>query len=118
MKTASAVVVFLLAAIGAQAKPKARQFSASCDKVFPVAEKMASQDPYRIVIDGKKDMILAIQTGTSWLSGTGDIQVKFTPANDGTCTVTDFAPYSGIRRNGTVFLNRLEKQLAKSNSAK
>jgi len=117
VKNTVAAVVFLLFAVGVQAKSKSRTFKEHCDKVFPVAEKMASQSPYRIVLDGKRDMILAVQTGTPWLSGTGDIQIKFTPETNGSCAVTDYAPYSGIRRNGTVFLNRLEKALAAPASA-
>lgn len=114
LSKALAVVFFLVFAVTVLAKPKTRTFKENCGKVFPAAEKMASHKPYRIVLDGKKDMILEVQTGSFWKAGAANIQVRFTPVKDGTCTVTDNSPYSGFRRNGTVFLNRLEKGLKDS----
>lgn len=89
-------------------KPKTRTFRKSCSVVFPIAEKMSSEKPYHLLLDGKLDMILRVQTG-SWKTGTWDIDVSFTANEDGSCTITDNSPYSGVRRIGTVYLDRLEK---------
>jgi hypothetical protein len=112
-----AVAVFLLAAI-AQAKEKDRTLPQSCSVVFPVAEKMANEKPYKLQLDGKADMNLIVETGSFWKAGAAQIIVKFTPNDNASCTVTDNSPYSGVRRNGTVFLDRLEKRLAESSPAK
>lgn len=98
----------------AQAKPKTRVFKESCDKVFPAAENLGSHKPYRLVLDGKADMILRVQTGSFWKAGTSSIDVQFYKQKDGSCKVVDNSPYSGFRRNGTVFLNRLEKALVEA----
>jgi hypothetical protein len=111
------VGVFLCASI-AQAKDKERTFSQPCSVVFPIAEKLASEKPYKLEIDGKNDMNLVVDTGSYWKAGSARIVVKFTQGEDGSCTVVDNSPYSGVRRNGTVFLDRLEKQVADSLPAK
>ena len=94
----------------ASAKPKTRTFSKPCSVVFPVAERMASEKPYKLQLDGKQDMNLIVETGSFWKAGASQIIVKFS-GDSTTCTVTDNSPYSGMRRNGTVFLDRLEKRL-------
>jgi len=111
IKQSVALLLFVALAAAVQAKPKTRTFNESCDRVFSVAENIASHKPYHIVLDGKKDMVLEVQTGSFWKAGASNIQVQFVPNNDGTCAVTDNSRYSGLRRNGTVFLDRLEKAL-------
>jgi hypothetical protein len=108
-KILSVVLVVFVTATVVSPKPKTRVFKKSCSIVFPAAEKMSSEKPYHILLDGKADMILRVQTGSYWKAGASDIDVQFTSNEDGTCTVTDNSPYSGPRRNGTVFLDRLEK---------
>src|SRR5271168_4827366 len=88
-------------------KPKTRTFHQACTVVFPVAEKMSSEKPYHLLLDGKQDMILRVETGSFWKAGAADIDVQFSSNPEGTCTVTDNSPYSGVRKNGTVFLDRL-----------
>lgn len=112
MKHALVAAVLALAASPAIAKTKTRTFQQPCTIVFPVAEKLASAKPYKMQIDDKTDMNLDIQTGSFWKSGTAQILVKFVQDAGGTCTVTDDSRYSGLLRNGTVFLDRLEKALA------
>jgi hypothetical protein len=102
----------------AQAKPKTRVFKEGCDKVFPAAENLGSHKPYRLVLDGKADMILRVQTGSFWKAGASNIDVQFYKQKDDTCKVVDNSPYSGLRRNGTVFLDRLEKTLAEEPASK
>lgn len=117
MKKATIFAVGVLAfATVAGAKPKSRILSQQCTTVFPVAEKMGSEKPYKMQLDGKADMNLIIETGSYWKAGAAQIIVQFTQNDDKTCTVTDNSPYSGVRRNGTVFLDRLEKELTESNS--
>ena len=108
------IAVLALAASPAIAKPKTRTFAQPGTVVFPVAEKLGSEKPYKMQIDDKTDMNLDIQTGSFWKSGTAQIIVKFVQDAAGTCTVTDDSRYSGVLRNGTVFLDRLEKALADS----
>jgi hypothetical protein len=108
--TIFAVGLFAFATV-AQAKPVTRILSQPCAKVFPVAEKIGSEKPYKMQLDGKTDMNLIIETGSFWKAGAAQIIVQFTQNSDQTCTVTDNSPYSGVRRNGTVFLDRLEKEL-------
>jgi len=103
------IAMVVLVAPVAVPKAKTRIFKKSCSVVFPAAEKMANEKPYHLLLDGKTDMILRVQTGSFWKAGAADIDVQFTTNEDGTCTVTDNSPYSGVRRNGTVFLDRLEK---------
>ena len=91
------------------AKPKTRTFKEPCSVVFPIAEKMSSEKPYHLLLDGKKDMILRVQTGSFWKAGARDIDVQFSDNTDGSCTVTDNSPYSGVMKHGTVYLDRLEK---------
>jgi len=99
----------------AQAKPVTRTFSQPCAAVFPIAEKLGSEKPYKIQLDGKADMNLIVETGSFWKAGASQIIVQFKDNdNKTTCTVTDNSPYSGVRRNGTVFLDRLEKALIES----
>lgn len=120
MKIAVWVTVGMcLFATAGQAKEKDRAFRQPCSAVFPVAEKMASEKPYKLQLDGKTDMNLIIETGSVWKAGAAQIIVKFTPSDDNqTCTVADNSPYSGVRRNGTVFLDRLEKELVEATPAK
>ena len=99
----------------AHGKPLTRTLSQPCTAVFPVAEKLGSEKPYKIQLDGKADMNLIVETGSFWKAGAAQIIVQFTQNSNQTCTVTDNSPYSGVRRNGTVFLDRLEKALAESN---
>jgi hypothetical protein len=114
----SAVGICLMATLG-QAKEKDRIFNQPCSVVFPVAEKMASEKPYKLQLDAKTDMNLIVETGSFWKAGASQIIVKFTPGDDNkSCTVADNSPYSGVRRNGTVFLDRLEKQLIETSAAK
>jgi hypothetical protein len=96
------------------AKEKQRRFNQPCAIVFPIAEKMSSEKPYHLLLDGKTDMILRVQTGSFWKAGAADIDVQFTANPDGTCTVTDNSPYSGVRKNGTVYLDRLEKRISET----
>lgn len=70
---------------------------------------MSSEKPYHLLLDGKKDMILRVQTGSFWKAGARDIDVQFSDNTDGSCMVTDNSPYSGVMRHGTVYLDRLEK---------
>lgn len=98
-----------------QAKPITRILAEPCTSVFPIAEKLGSEKPYKLQLDGKTDMNLIIETGSFWKAGAAQIIVQFTPNDNKSCTVTDNSPYSGVRRNGTVFLDRLEKALAESN---
>jgi hypothetical protein len=96
------------------AKEKQRILNQPCATVFPIAEKMSSEKPYHLLLDGKVDMILRVQTGSFWKAGAADIDVQFTANSDGTCTVTDNSPYSGVRKNGTVYLDRLEKRISET----
>jgi hypothetical protein len=82
--------------------------------VFPIAEKLGSENPYKMQVDDKSDMNLVIETGSFWKAGAAQIIVKFVQDAGGTCTVTGNSPYSGVRRNGTVFLDRLQKALPES----
>ena len=112
-------IVLLLGLVNvAQAKPKTRVFKESCDKVFPAAEHLGNHKPYRLVLDGKADMILRVQTGSFWKAGASNIDVQFYKQKADTCKVVDNSPYSGFRRNGTVFLNRLEKRLSEEPTPK
>jgi len=72
---------------------------------------MSNEKPYHLLLDGKKDMILRVQTGSFWKAGARDIDVQFSDETNGSCTVTDNTPYSGVMRHGTVYLDRLEKLL-------
>jgi len=92
-----------------QAKEKDRIIARPCTEVFPVAEKMGSEKPYKLQLDGKTDMNLVIETGSIWKAGAAQIIVRFVQNDNGSCTVIDNSPYSGVRRNGTVFLDRLEQ---------
>jgi hypothetical protein len=96
------------------AKEKQRTFPQPCATVFPIAEKMSGEKPYHLLLDGKVDMILRVETGSFWKAGAADIDVQFTSDPEGTCTVTDNSPYSGVRKNGTVFLDRLEKRISEA----
>jgi hypothetical protein len=84
----------------------------------PAAETLASEKPYKLQLDGKTDMNLIVETGSFWKAGAAQIIVQFSSNSDGTCTVTDNSPYSGVRRNGTVFLDRLEKSITESSPKK
>jgi hypothetical protein len=103
------LVAMLAISSPAIAKPKTRVYAKPCSIVFPLAEEIGSEKPYKMQLDGKKDMNLIIETGSFWKAGASQIIVNFTQNNNNTCTVTDNSPYSGARRNGTVFLDRLEK---------
>jgi hypothetical protein len=119
MKRATITTVLVLAfAASIMAKPKTRTFQQPCSVVFPAAEKLASAPPYKLQLDGKTDMNLIVETGSFWKAGAAQIIVQFAANTNGTCTVTDNSPYSGVRRNGTVFLDRLEKILAESSPPK
>jgi hypothetical protein len=96
------------------AKEKQRILNQPCATVFPIAERMSGEKPYHLLLDGKVDMILRVQTGSFWKAGAADIDVQFTVNSDGTCTVTDNSPYSGVRKNGTVYLDRLEKRISET----
>jgi hypothetical protein len=115
MKKATILVVGIIAIAGAaQAKPVSRTLAQPCTAVFPVAEKIGSEKPYKMQLDGKTDMNLIIETGSYWKVGAAQIIIQFAQDGDQKCTVTDNSPYSGVRRNGTVFLDRLEKAVAES----
>jgi hypothetical protein len=110
MKIITAISLLLLSSL-MWAKEKQRIFNQPCTIVFPIAEKMSSEKPYHLLLDGKVDMILRVETGSAWKAGAAAIDVQFASNPNNTCTVTDNSPYSGIRKNGTVYLDRLEKQL-------
>lgn len=119
MRKVTVISISLLAfAAIVSAKPKTRKFPQPCTTVFPAAEKLASAPPYKLQLDGKTDMNLIVETGSFWKAGAAQIIVQFSANSDGTCTVTDNSPYSGVRRNGTVFLDRLEKILTEPSPAK
>jgi hypothetical protein len=113
MKTIITMWLLLLPSL-MWAKEKQRILSQPCATVFPIAEKMSGEKPYHLLLDGKVDMILRVQTGSFWKAGAADIDVQFTANSDGTCTVTDNSPYSGVRKNGTVYLDRLEKRISET----
>lgn len=113
MKAIVATSLLLLSSL-TWAKEKQRIFKQPCTTVFPIAEKMSSEKPYHLLLDGKTDMILRVQTGSFWKAGAADIDVQFTANQDGTCTITDNSPYSGVRKNGTVYLDRLEKRVSET----
>jgi hypothetical protein len=113
MKAIIATSLLVLSSL-AWAKEKQRILNQPCATVFPIAEKMSSDKPYHLLLDGKVDMILRVQTGSFWKAGAADIDVQFTPNPEGTCTVTDNSPYSGVRKNGTVYLDRLEKRISET----
>ncbi|HKM66285.1 MAG TPA: hypothetical protein VJX70_03895 [Candidatus Acidoferrum sp.] len=114
MKYTLIIAVLALGASQAIAKPITRTFPQSCTVVFPAAEKLGSEKPYKMQLDSKTDMNLIVETGSFWKAGAAQIIVRFVQDPGGTCTVTDNSPYSGVRRNGTVFLDRLEKMLAEA----
>jgi hypothetical protein len=113
-----AIGICLLPTLG-QAKEKDRTFNQPCSVVFPAAEKMASEKPYKLQLDAKADMNLIVEIGSFWKAGASQIIVRFVASDDNkSCTVVDNSPYSGVRRNGTVFLDRLEKQLIEATPGK
>lgn len=112
MKKATLAVALILFTVPCFAKPKTQTYAQPCSIVFPVAEKLGSQPPYKIQLDAKADMQLIVETGSFWKAGARQIIVRFDPGVNSSCTVTVSAPYSGVLRNGTVFLDRLEKALA------
>jgi hypothetical protein len=106
----SYVAGVLLFATPCYAKPVARSFTQPCDAVFAAAEKLASEKPYHITMESKADHNLVVATG-SWMgSGRRDMFTKFEAEGQG-CKVTTDAPYSGVFRHGSVFLDRLEKAM-------
>jgi hypothetical protein len=111
MKETMIAIALLTFAASISAKPITRTFHQPCTTVFPTAEKLGSVKPYKLQLDGKSDMNLIVETGSFWKAGASQIIVQFSANSDGTCTVTDNSPYSGVRRNGTVFLDRLESAL-------
>jgi hypothetical protein len=111
------MVLAVVLAVGLQAKPKARTFKESCDKVFPVAKDLASHKPYKLEQNMEKDLALTFQTGSFWKAGAQTLFLQLEPGAEGGCTATVNAPYSGPRRNGTVFLDRLDKALAEAKPA-
>ena len=113
MKTIVTMWLLLLPSL-MWAKEKQRILNQPCATVFPIAEKMSGEKPYHLLLDGKADMILRVQTGSFWKAGAADIDVQFTANSDGTCTVIDNSPYSGVRKNGTVYLDRLEKRISET----
>lgn len=117
-KVAVALVWVLALGVSTLAKPKTRTFAKPCSVVFPIAEQMGSEKPYKLQLDGKTDMNLIVETGSFWKAGASQIIIRFTDGGNGTCTVTDNSPYSGARRNGTVFLDRIEKKLTEGDHAK
>lgn len=88
-------------------KTKIREIHKPCAVVFAAAEKLASEKPYKLDMDAKADMKLII-AGDFW-RGRKQITVSFYQTNPDTCSVTADSFYSGVLRNGTVFLDRLEK---------
>jgi hypothetical protein len=88
-------------------KTKIREIHKPCATVFAVAEKLASEKPYKLDMDAKVDMKLII-AGDFW-RGRKQIMVSFYETSPGVCTATADSFYSGVLRNGTVFLDRLEK---------
>jgi len=115
---AAVILVLVLGAFSVSGKPLTRTFEKPCNVVFPLAEQMAQEKPYKLQLDGKQDMNLIVETGSFWKAGAAQIIVQFKDNDNGTCTVTDNSPYSGVRRNGTMFLDRLEKRLAESSPTK
>ena len=111
---AGMTVLFMLMSSLTWAKEKQRILNQPCTVVFPAAEKMSGEKPYHLLLEGKVDMILRVETGSFWKAGAADIDVQFTPNPDGTCMVTDNSPYSGVRKNGTVYLDRLEKRISET----
>jgi hypothetical protein len=91
----------------AAAKTKVKVFLAPCGVVFHAAEKLASEKPYELTLDAKSEMKLIV-SGSFW-KGRSQITVSFYEASPTTCSVTVDSFYSGVLRNGTVFLDRLEK---------
>jgi hypothetical protein len=88
-------------------KTKIRVIHKPCAVVFAAAEKMASEKPYKLDLDAKQDMKLII-SGSFW-RGRQQMMVNFYRTNPDECSVTADSFYSGVLRNGTVFLDRLEK---------
>jgi hypothetical protein len=119
MRKAIVVAIAVLAFSSfTSAKPLTRILKTPCNVAFQAAENLASEKPYKMQLDGKTDMNLIVGTGSFWKAGASQIMVQFSTNSDGTCTVTDNSPHSGVRRNGTVFLDRLEKELTEASPKK
>jgi hypothetical protein len=88
-------------------KTKIKVIHKPCDTVFAAAEKLASEKPYKLDLDAKTEKKLVI-SGSFW-KGRQQMTVNFYQTNPEECSVTADSFYSGVLRNGTVFLNRLEK---------
>ncbi len=80
---------------------------------------MVSEKPYKIYT--AEEHTLIFETGSFWKAGAHQITASFEAgahqitasfeADGQGCKVTTNAPYSGVMRDGTVFLDRLGKRL-------
>lgn len=105
LAVATAVV---LPAISVQAKPVSRAYQKPCKEVYATAKSMVSEKPYKLY--SAEEHTLIFETGSFWKAGAQQMTANFEDEGQG-CKVTANAPYSGFRRNGTVFLDRLAKKL-------
>jgi hypothetical protein len=108
MKTLSTFALVVLMATFAEAKPKSKSFNLPCETVYKTAKQMASEKPYKL--QSAETHTLFLETGSFWKAGSQNLIINFDGDGAG-CKVTVNAPYSGVRRNGTVFLDRLTQTL-------
>ncbi len=99
---------FALLAAGVEAKPVSRTYPQPCAKVYAEAKAIVSEKPYKIY--SAEEHTLIFETGSFWKAGAHQITASFESDGQG-CKVTTNAAYSGVMRNGTVFLDRLGKRL-------
>ena len=99
---------FALLAAGVEAKPVSRTYPQPCAKVYSEAKAIVSEKPYKIY--SAEEHTLIFETGSFWKAGAHQITASFESDGQG-CKVTTNAAYSGVMRNGTVFLDRLGKRL-------
>ena len=109
MKLFPVVVLSLAVAVPCYAKPVARTYPEPCADVYKVAKTMASEKPYKLY--SAEEHTLTFETGSFWKAGAKQITASFETEDHG-CKVTTNAPYSGLMRNGTVFLDRLGKAIS------
>lgn len=102
------LATFILLAVIVEAKPVSRTYPKPCSEVYPVAKAMVSEKPYKIY--SSEEHTLIFETGSFWKAGAHQIVASFEADGPG-CKVTTNAPYSGVMRNGTVFLDRLGEKL-------
>jgi hypothetical protein len=103
-----ALLTLTLLVTSAVAKPVSRSYTKPCGEVYSAAKEMVSQKPYKLY--SAEEHTLIFETGSFWKAGAQQITANFEPDGEG-CKVTVNAPYSGFRRNGSVFLDRLGKKL-------